>query len=318
MAPPRNPDDKPSPPQSSRTVRWRRWLTIALISIVALLAIAELVARFGFGLGNPPLYIADPQIEYLLKPDQDLMRYGNRYVINQWSMRSGPIEKKRTDPDERRILMLGDSVLHGGVLTDQSELATMRLQRDNLRVMNVSAGSWGPANLLAYVERFGFFEADVIVVLLSSHDAADVPTHETIVGHSIHHPDRKPRFALGELLRRYLMPRWRDESNPSHNPEEGRPDVDPRAIDALIQLLSKAKATGAKVLVAQHLERDESPADPMPGHDAIKKVAEQLNLPVVQLGPAMQRDPANYRDPIHPGPAGQKVIAEQLAPHLMP
>jgi len=97
-------------------------------------------------------------------------------------------------------------------------LATEILQRElrkrsdrPVAVANVSAGSWGPGNLLAYVEVFGVFDADVVFVVLSSHDATDVPQFGNLVG-TANFPDVKPKWALSEAMFRYLpryLPNWK-------------------------------------------------------------------------------------------------------------
>lgn len=53
----------------------------------------EVVARFVLGLGDPPLSVAHPTIEYLLKPNQVVHRFGNRYLVNQYGMQSEPLPK---------------------------------------------------------------------------------------------------------------------------------------------------------------------------------------------------------------------------------
>ncbi len=62
----------------------------ALVALVLLcgVAMAELFSRSILGLGDPPLYVADPQIEYMLLPEQDVLRFGNRILVNQWGMRT--------------------------------------------------------------------------------------------------------------------------------------------------------------------------------------------------------------------------------------
>ena len=47
-------------------------------------------------------------------------------------------------------------------------------------VANIAAGSWGPPNILAYLRRFSFFDADVVVIVLNSPDYADAPTFEPL------------------------------------------------------------------------------------------------------------------------------------------
>ena len=108
--------------------------------------------------------------------------------------------------------MIGDSVINGGALTDDRELATRiaqeRLAADLERpvwVGNVSAGSWGPGNQLAYLRKFGTFDADVAIVVLSTHDIADVPDFAPDLGPDF--PERPPMLALEEAVDRYL-PRY--------------------------------------------------------------------------------------------------------------
>ncbi|RKH82604.1 SGNH/GDSL hydrolase family protein, partial [Corallococcus praedator] len=86
-------------------------------TIAALVAI-ELSLR-SVGLGNPLLYVADPQIGYLLAPNQTLRRFGKRIQINSFSMRSPEIAAIRP-PGTLRILLLGDSIANGGTWTDQA------------------------------------------------------------------------------------------------------------------------------------------------------------------------------------------------------
>ena len=47
----------------------------------------ELFSRYYLGLGNPPLCIADQEIDYIFAPNQDCNRVGNRIVYNNVSMR---------------------------------------------------------------------------------------------------------------------------------------------------------------------------------------------------------------------------------------
>ncbi|PSR13657.1 lipolytic protein G-D-S-L family, partial [filamentous cyanobacterium CCP3] len=49
------------------------------------LAVAELFLRVRYGLGNPPLYVADTRTGYRLAPHQTLRRRGNRIAINAYS-----------------------------------------------------------------------------------------------------------------------------------------------------------------------------------------------------------------------------------------
>ena len=139
---------KPTPPRRG----WRRplrWPVRLLVALLVLLIAAELFARFYLGLGDPPLSMADPEIEYLFKPDQTCYPFHKRVHYNAWSMRSEDFPRHKSQPDELRVMVFGDSVVNGGSLTDHADLATTILQRrlsEDLGrpvvVGNISAGSW--------------------------------------------------------------------------------------------------------------------------------------------------------------------------------
>ncbi|MGE5609327.1 MAG: SGNH/GDSL hydrolase family protein [Bacillota bacterium] len=295
-----------------------------------MLVAGEGIARFGIGLGDPPLSIADPEIEYLFKPSMSYHRFGRHISYNAYSMRSGPITPARSDPAEVRVMVLGDSVINGGVLTDDSELTTARLQlrlRDTLQrpvyVGNISAGSWGPPNMLAYTRRFGWFDANVVVIVLSSHDYCDVPTFQPIVGVNPAFPDHAPVLALQELVARYVLPRVARLRASAENLQvtpATQKDID-TALEAIRQMVRSARAAGARVIIAQHLEAGELGGHEMPGHAAIAGVAKELDVDLVQLGPvfeqAQKAGQTVYHDKVHPTPRGQQMIADTLLPHIV-
>lgn len=68
-------------------------LGIAAAAIV--LIAGELFARFGLGLGNPPLSVVHPTIEYMFKPGQDLERFGHRVLVHAYGMRSPDFPEHR-------------------------------------------------------------------------------------------------------------------------------------------------------------------------------------------------------------------------------
>lgn len=301
----------------------RRRLGILGLSCLVLLLAGELVARFGIGLGDPPLSVEHPTIEYMFAPNQDCKRFGNRVHINAYGMRSPDFPKEKSDPEEFRVMVLGDSVINGGSLSDQSQLATTLLQQELTQslnrpvvVGNISAGSWGPANLLAYAQTFGFFDADVILIVVSSHDARDVPTFEPLSPNS--HPTKAPRTALGEGVARYLpryLPSRSSNSETNASPYTTQP-ADPESLDAFLKLLGLAKESGARVAVIQHWTRDELTANqPEPGHAELAKTAEDLGIPTYQTAEHFRQadDPAAlYRDHIHPTAMGQTSIQRTL------
>ncbi len=171
-----------------------------------LAGIAEIVLRVKFGFCTAPLYISDPAFEYIYAPNQELHRFGNVIRTNELSMRSDPVSKT----DTLVVLLVGDSVINGGSLTDQDSLASSKLEkklstvlRKSVRVLNIAAGSWGPDNIAAYLTKYGLFNADLICLVTSSHDAHDIMSANSPVGNDPNYPAKQYRLALIELWDRY-------------------------------------------------------------------------------------------------------------------
>ncbi len=302
----------------------RRRYIFAALALVAII-LAEALARTALGLGDPPLSATHPTIEYLYRPNQDVMRFGKRFIVNEYGMRGESFPRHKAE-GELRIMVFGDSVLNGGNLTDHEELATTllarRLKTDlgrNVTIGNISAGSWGPGNWLAYAQEYGFFEADAVVLVISSHDAADNPTFAPLDPDM--HPQGKPVLALAEGMTRYLpryLPKFRGGAAARHEPSrEEIAAATRRGLEDLGAFLALARAHARRVLVLQHPERKEIESGRFePGHAAIQKVAAEYGVPVIQLAPAlasaMQGGEQPWRDNIHPNEVGQRILASVL------
>ena len=300
----------------------RHLLTLALLG--GAVVSGELIARHGFGWGTPPLYLADPLTEYKLKPDQKLRRYGNRIEVNGTSMRSAPLSARRF-PGSRRVLVFGDSVVWGGSVLDQEKIATEWLRQAGIsEVGNVAAPSWGPGNWLGYARRFGFQQATEVVLVISSHDAADNPSPEPFRG-GTNHPVEPPTSALREGVERYLFPRLglpfppltisldSDSSEPSSR-------SDPRVQQGLADLrafLQLARASGARVVAVQFPDREEARSGKLEaGNRWIAQLLSQEAIPSLQAGPIFSScGPIDslYTDEIHPySAAGQACLAKAI------
>jgi hypothetical protein len=312
-----------TPAATSRSHLWRGRLAATTLLLLVTLLAAEAFCRLYLGLGDPPLSVADPEVEYLFAPNQTRHRFGNLVHYNAWSMRSDDFPVHKSQANEFRVMVLGDSVVNGGGQTDQAGTVTAILQNDLSQrlnrpviVGNISAGSWGPPNMLAYLRRFGLFDADVVAIVLSSHDYADAPTFEPIVGVSMDFPDHKPWCATWEALTRYLpryIPSLSHGSGPA-NPSPVEPmqkDID-WSLKSLAELIDLARLDGATVLVAQHLEAVElPPGQPKVGHQAIALATRKAGVQPFDLegsGATAQL----YRDNIHPNAAGQAWIAARI------
>lgn len=305
-----------------------RVLLGVVVCFLAAVVCGELVARHILGLGTPPLSMPHPTIEYLFQPNQDVQRFGNRYLVNAYGMRSEAFPKAKTDKNEFRIMAIGDSVINGGNLTDHADLATTIVGRELTQslatpviVGNISAGSWGPGNWLAYVKEYGFFDADMVVFVMSSHDYVDNPTYEPLNPYT--HPTRPPFSALTEGMSRYLPRYIPFISATLEEPEKPVIGEDiHKGLEDMRAVLELAKAqTGGHAMVFLHLEQCEIEEQKIfEGHYRIMTLCKELDIPAISLEPyfkdAISRGNNPYRDNIHPNVEGQNVIAAAILENL--
>lgn len=303
--------------------RWAWWVGGA----VALLVATEVFCRLVLGLGTPPLYETHPGYEYRLQPHQDVKRFGNHIVVNRWGMRSVDFEATKTHAQEWRLMVYGDSVVNGGSQIDQSKLSTSLLQTalsDHLKrpvvVGNVSAGSWGPGNWLAYAKEHGFMQADAVVLVLGSGDHADNPVFAPL---DANHPGERPVLAIQEALSRYLpqyLPKvwpFAPSSHATDAPDSGPSEAESaRGLQDLEAFLNLARQDGRVVAVVHHPDRQETLSGGyIDGYRQIRELVLRMGLPFVDLMPTFQKTgSALYRDGIHHTPLGQKAMADALAP----
>lgn len=311
-----------------RLARATPWL-LALVVVCGVGA--EWASRSWLGLGTPPLYEADQAFEYRLRPNQDVMRFGNRIQVNRWGLRSPDFEERKTIPGELRVMVFGDSVINGGSQIDQSQLSTTLLQAQlqsrlnrPVTVGNVSVGSWGPGNWRAYAERFGFFDADVVVLVVGSGDHSDNPVFAPLTANQ---PSAAPTLAMQEAVQRYL-PRYlpaplRDalmapmETTTATKPG---PEDSVRGLADLERFLRMAQGEGRAVLVVHHPDREElTSGEYLDGHAQIRKLVLGLSLPFIELKDVYTAAGLGiYRDNIHHSVQGQAVMASALFNAVVP
>jgi lysophospholipase L1-like esterase len=301
------------------------YLAWIIISIIFLILIGEMFSRYCLGLGTPPLLIIHPTIEYLYKPNQNVYRFRNHFITNQYGMRAESFSQKKIG-DELRVMVFGDSIVNGGNLTDQSELATSLLKdnlskilRENVIIGNISAGSWGPGNWLAYAQEYGFFDADIIILIISSHDYIDNPTFQPLDKNT--HPTEQPVSALLEgierYLPRYILPIPSSTIVTENNQHIPKKEEVQKGLDDLKNFLKLAKNNSNNVLVFQHYEKSEIESRyPQIGNKLIKEICNQLGIIPTSLEPYFRKsieDGLNpYHDEIHPTNIGQQLIAEAI------
>ncbi|MCC9167209.1 hypothetical protein [Pontibacter harenae] len=186
-----------------------------IITLFILFIVIEVLLRVIFGFCNAVLYKEDQDLEYIAIP-QSTKRFGNRIFYNTYSQRNSEIAPE----DSIIIAGFGDSVLNGGTLSDNEDLATTKLskylsskEKKNVKVLNVSCKSWGPDNCYAYIKKYGDFNAKAMFLVMSSHDVHDIMNFDKVVGVNPGWPKEQYDFALSELMHRYILPRISTSKN---------------------------------------------------------------------------------------------------------
>jgi lysophospholipase L1-like esterase len=324
-----------SPIDQARKSKWRIRLLILLAAVVVLLAGTELFSRYYLGLGDPPLSMADPDTGYISRPNQTCFRFGNTIHYNAYCMRSPDFPAHKSDPQEFRVMVLGNSIINGGAQTDQSQVCTSILQRalgDKLHrpviVGNISAGGWGPLNEWPYVKTRGLFDADVVVIVLNSNNAASRFPAGPVAGVDPSFPDHKPCCATWEAVTRYL-PRYLPFLGPVGSNEGYHPAADDalataQSSDALGNMIATARAHGAKAYVVLHWTLTElrqaagEKSGWLPPRLQTIRAASQGAGATGIISDDAGAAPTDYRDDIHPNANGQRHLAalmlEQIAP----
>ncbi len=190
--------------QKVRSYINKKNMTILFLALLLVVLLGEFYLRYYQGFCDGLLYVKSDNYEYIAAPNQDGIRFGNHYHYNKYSQRN-----EEPDSTKNIILGLGDSVLYGGVQSDQDSLATTLFTKEEkeCQMLNISAGSWGPDNCAAYLKEKGFFNAKAMFLVVSSHDAYDNMDFMNVVGVSKSYPNKQYSFAWEELFVRYLIPR---------------------------------------------------------------------------------------------------------------
>ena len=306
--------------------------TIICCCLLLIIALTELVLRFVFGFCDAVLYQSSAAYEYIAQPNQQRYRFFSHIDYNSYSQRS-----EEPDSTKTIVLGLGDSVIFGGTMLDQDSIATTLFSKETeMQMLNISSGSWGPDNCAAYLKEKGTFGAKAMVLVCSSHDAFDVMSHIPVVGIYPNYPDKQYKFAIWEVIDRYLIPRIKVYFS-------GKQLLDPDA-----QVVKNVKSEERRVKNS-NAARDEGVAQKAlnfdPGFDQLLQISEEKHIPFFiylhpEVGEVMSRkykegglmimewakshhvkliDGLNegvtvdmYRDVIHLNEKGQRNLANSL------
>lgn len=300
-----------------------KFVLIGGILIVGLIFL-EVFLRLAFGFGDPLLYVSDRQIGYLLAPNQTVRRLGNRIQINEYSMRNSAIAATRPDLT-LRVLMIGDSIVNGGWWTDQNDTLSETLAaylnafKPSVEVLNASANSWSPRNELAYLQRFGLFQAQILVLVINTDDLFATAPTSLAVGHDRNYPDRKPPSALAEVISRYLLPTPPMSDALKAVQAEGgdRVDIVLDAIRQIDQLTRQNKARFLLVMTPLLRELEQAPRDyELVARQRLSAFAQIESIQYIDfltVFSAEIKTPKDvYHDHIHLNPIGNKWVSESI------
>lgn len=271
-----------------------------------------------YGFCSAPLYYNDIYTGYSLVPNQNVMRFGNNYQTNEYSMRSEPL-----GDNEYRVLLVGDSVLNGGVQTNQAELASTILEEKmkeqygssiTPRVLNISCGGWGIDNAYGVIEKYGDFGAGEIVLVFNSHDAVGrIPTTK-VAGNSVSFPSEQYQLAWIELIQRYIVPRIQAKLANTRkanlinaaNTSQGQENS-----EGWMHFKEYCESNGIRLVIYLHATQDEMSSGEYDDNGKwIISFAERNNIPILcDLNVLRKTD---FRDYIHLNENGQKKLASVL------
>jgi len=289
----------------------RRFLILSLIAALLFIGV-EITLRKVWGFGEMVLFQSDDTFEYIAQPNQDRLRFGNRIIYNEYSMRSQPLDSK----DQCVILGLGDSVINGGTLTDHDSLATTLVENqlnNKLRFLNISAGSWGPDNCAGYMQKMGDFNAKMIVLFVSSHDAHDNMTFKSTVGHHEAYPEKQFPLAVIEVFSKYLLPRIIYRLKPDNTPDQLMINKHGIGFNPGFDFFTNyTKERGIQFLICLHLEKREVEKKQFneQGEEILNYC--KANQIKVITGLEIGENNSHYRDDIHLNEQGQKLWAGVL------
>lgn len=291
------------------------------ISVALILVVGEVALRLCLGMCDAPLYEASEKWEYMACPNQDGYRFGNHYHYNSYKQRS-----EEPDSKKKIVLGLGDSVLFGGVMTDQDSTSSYVFNRlcPDWQMLNISAGSWGPDNCAAYLKHYGLFGAKAMFLLVSSHDAHDNMDFQPVVGVHPSYPDKQYWSAWAEFIDRYVWPRTIGKffaDNKADDPDASvLKSVDGTDINkggkvfnpGFDQLKQMADSAGMPLYICLHPDKNEVKDGKYnkQGEEIIQWCKRNGIAPILELEEGIKPD--MFRDGIHTNEKGQQFEAELM------
>jgi len=289
-----------------------------IVRLSLVLTSAELIFRYVCGFGDPVVVETDPIIEYQLVASKRYRRFHNDIFINSHRMRSREFEWDKVD--EARVLLVGDSIVYGDHHLDQTATISAQLEQQLATmqcpalVMAAATSSWGPKNELEFLNRYGFFHAQAVVVVLSTHDHLDYPSFNNW---DIPYALTPAWTAVSDVVHRVFTwgVKW---ATPSV--QLAPLNREQLSLVALQQLLALATVQAPWVEIQVHPTRHELETGKFFGLEYFTRHAQPFNLPISPTYSPTLTSTAQrlYADDIHPSKLGARLIAQSLAKRLRP
>ena len=290
--------------------------------LIVLSICLELFLRMYFGFCDTVLVREDSEFEYIAQANQKRFRFRNHAIYNSFSMRS-----EEVDTSSIKILGFGDSIINGGVLTDQDSLATTilsdtlsKIYGTKIQFLNISAGSWGPDNCYAYLNKYGDFGAKSIFLFFSSHDAYDNMNFEKVVDNHSNFKSRQYSFAQYELVNRYLVNTIKRKLKKKRTQSDNL-GINKKKDNALFNtgfssFLDYSKSKNIPVTIYLHADTKELKLESYneQGQEIIK-FANDNDIPIIlDLENGLKL--SDFRDYIHLNSNGQRKLANTITHYL--
>jgi hypothetical protein len=237
-----------------------------------------------------------------------------------------------------RILMLGDSTLYGGSYIDQAELYASRLEDllnqnpgvlpnspKRVEVLCMGVNGWGPQHELAYVQKFGVFDADLAMVMGPPNDA--YRPRYGLEPLPFYAEGRRPRWAWQEFWDRLMWEHRLRSSGAVERAEasEASSEFVDAGVTAWLGIVSLAQKQGAGVdfelLPNEEEAREGRPADSTQRVlNALLPKLMQARVPNAYPLALFRRNlgaPKLFHDGAHLGKVGHKIYAEYLRDRVL-
>ncbi len=260
------------------------------------------------GIGGFPLYARDSASVYRMASNQrGRFRRRARWRYDHFGLRSD----EDVDTLAGRIVLLGDSVVEGGIHLDQTEtLAALVEKSSGWPVSAVACHGWALSNELGALTALpGWDKAAALVWVVNTGDFDTIGRGES----ELSFPTRRPLWLALWLLRRHIYragPRWWPWRSHVARPGSRLPELRGRALERFADI---APRLACPIVIVGHAQRNEDIAGESFFRDL---VAVRPGTTYVAPCDAPDWGGDCYLDQIHPNARGARLMARAIVPCL--